>query len=250
MQEYFHSIIKPYILSEIAKNNLHVDQKSIILLDCWSVHKSREFRDFIRKYYPDIILVYIPPNCTGKLQVADVALNYSFKHGIKYRYEEWSCNEIFNQLESKSETLKFDTGMHIIKPLVLNWAVESWRSLENRPELIIQGWIKCMTRILDPYNEDVQDKATANILSGTLTAYGFVPDLNEPEPTARYCNEESDYSTSEDELDVMKRRIEGERKSSRRKIQSKPPFGNATIMTDQLEIDCSDDEIEEIDGFE
>ena len=41
-------------------------------------------------------------------------------------------------------------------------------------------------------------------------------------------------SEGEDELDVMKRRTEGIRKSNRAKTQPKPFFGSATIASDQI----------------
>jgi hypothetical protein len=237
MKQFIQHIIHPYILSVIEKQNLKEEQKAILLLDCWSVHKSKEFREFIRKYYDNILLVFIPPNCTSKLQVADVALNYSFKHGIKYRYDEWAGLEIYKQLVAKRNQLKLETGMLIIKPLLLNWATESWRLLENRGDLIMKGWFKCMDSILDPFNTEVQNKAMTKMIQGQLEAYGFVPDLNEPDPDNAYWEGESSDSGSEDELDILKRRIEGTRKSNRNKTETKPAFGNATIRTDQIESD-------------
>src|ERR1700722_8903543 len=139
----------------------------------------------MRDNHKNIELVFIPPNCTSKLQVADVALNYSFKHGIKIRYEEWVTQELYKQLQT-NQRLNIETNMGVIKPLILNWCFESWRSLENRQDLIMKGWYKCMDRILDPFNKDVQDKATRKVLESQLEAYGFVPELSEPEPTASH----------------------------------------------------------------
>jgi hypothetical protein len=250
MTEYIKFIVDPFIQTIIEKKNLHQDQKAIIVLDCWSVHKSAEFRGFVKKKYPNLLLVYIPPNCTSKLQVADVALNYSFKHGIKIRYEEWVTRELYKQLQAK-QTLNIQTNMAVIKPLILNWCFESWRSLENRQDLIMKGWFKCMDRILDPFNTDVQDKATRKVLESQLEAYGFVPELSEPEPTAAHWDEDSDGETEEDELDVLKRKVEGSRKSTRVKSQTKPAFGNATIRTDQIAIESdSDSEPENLNQVE
>src|SRR5258708_2901011 len=69
---YFEHIIQPYIKEKIAASKLPPSSKAIVILDCWSVHRSEEFRMKIRTKYRNIELLFIPPNCTSKLQVADV----------------------------------------------------------------------------------------------------------------------------------------------------------------------------------
>jgi len=44
------------------------DQRAIILLDCWPVHKS-SFKEFMAKRYPFFILLFVPASCTSKAQV-------------------------------------------------------------------------------------------------------------------------------------------------------------------------------------
>ena len=133
--------------------------------------------------------------------------------------------------------------MLIVKPLLLEWATESWKSLNSRPDLIMRGWFKCMERILDPYDAEVQNKAMTKSIQGQLEAHGFMFELNEPEPNINHWDEESSGSNTEDELDVLKRKIEGTRKSGRNKTQTKPAFGNLTIRTDQIETDSDVEEI-------
>ena len=107
----------------------------------------------------------------------------------------------------------------------------------------------CLDAILDPFNADVQDKSMEKLLKSQLEAYGFVPEMNEPEPTAAYWAEDSEDSASEgeDELDIMKRRTEGIRKSNRAKTQTKPFFGSATIASDQIVIDGDDGDVVEFE---
>lgn len=35
---------------------LEADQKSVLLLDCWSVHKSKDFREFMAAEFPNILI--------------------------------------------------------------------------------------------------------------------------------------------------------------------------------------------------
>ncbi|KAF9014838.1 hypothetical protein BDZ89DRAFT_1220417 [Hymenopellis radicata] len=40
------------------------DQNSLWKIDCWSVHKSREFLDWMAANHGNIIVIFIPGNCT------------------------------------------------------------------------------------------------------------------------------------------------------------------------------------------
>jgi len=51
------------------QKGLPADQKSVAIFDCWPVHKSLEFLDYLKCYHPTIIPIFVPANCTGKFQV-------------------------------------------------------------------------------------------------------------------------------------------------------------------------------------
>lgn len=94
MREYFAKILKPYIDRTIKEMNVQVDlpadQHAVVLLDCWSVHTSDEFRTHIKEHYPNIHLLYIPGGTTGLFQPADVAINRPFKHHFKKEFMLWA----------------------------------------------------------------------------------------------------------------------------------------------------------------
>jgi len=57
----------------------------------------QEFVDFLKQEAPWIKLHYIPQNCTGRLQPADVGLQKPFKDGARdcfsqYVLSEFSCS--------------------------------------------------------------------------------------------------------------------------------------------------------------
>jgi hypothetical protein len=53
---YSHTCAKPYLL---------LDQCSICPIDCWSVHHSAEFLDWMWDAHCTIIVIFIPAGCTG-----------------------------------------------------------------------------------------------------------------------------------------------------------------------------------------
>ncbi|KAJ6470960.1 hypothetical protein C8R45DRAFT_763154, partial [Mycena sanguinolenta] len=59
-----NNIIAPYFDATKAELGLPPSQVSIWLIDLWSVHKSQEFRDWMKKNHPNIIILYVPGGCT------------------------------------------------------------------------------------------------------------------------------------------------------------------------------------------
>jgi hypothetical protein len=200
----------------IAKHQLSDTAAVILLLDVWAVHISAEFRSFISEKHSYIKLVYIPPNCTSKLQVADVALNYPFKHGFKRRFNEWAAQVIHDQIQQGDVVgLKALTGMTLIKPKVLEWALDSWKSLSVEKLLIEKGWLICVLAHYDVTNEE-QRLAAMRLAVRDPVAPDTVPEEMEEEVDDEgFCAEESD-DEAKTEAVIMKERVYGERKSSRR----------------------------------
>jgi hypothetical protein len=211
MQQYISEVIVPHAEAAIRQHRLDADAKIILVLDVWAVHKSEEFRRFLRSQHPRIHLVFVPANCTSKLQVADVMLQRPFKHGISSRFNEWAAKEISAQIAAKeivglAESLK----MGSIKPLVLEWCIESWKELKERRELILDGWKKCCTSLYNIMEPAKRIDALAAVAKRELDAT-LVPEAVEEEASQSGSDEEE----QEDELDLTQERVFGERRSAR-----------------------------------
>jgi hypothetical protein len=189
-----------------------------------ALHSSRgtaEFRASLPRY---IHLVYVPANCTSMLQVADVALNYPFKHGFKRRFNQWAAEVIRDQIDQNAVVgIKQLCGMTMIKPKVLEWALESWKCLRDEKVLIQKGWNKCVVSLYDVTSQQERLKAMRDAVR-----HDFDPDLmpeekeEEVDSDGYCCEESSDEEKSEKQ--IMKERIYGERKSSRA-AQPRQSFG-------------------------
>ena len=218
MQQYVTEVIVPYAARRIAEHGLKADSHIVLVLDVWSVHKGGDFRDFIQDKHPNIHLVFVPANCTSKLQVADVMLQRPFKHGIKRRFNEWATSKIAELLAAGLPiTLTSFLKMKLVKPLSLQWCLESWARIKEGRDLIKFGWHECCVRLYDVYDSDKRKKAVAEVARGDWGALEFVPPGMEP---ALPEGEESDGG-HKDELDIMKERKFGERKSKRKRAQVK-----------------------------
>ncbi|KAJ6449833.1 hypothetical protein C8R47DRAFT_929381, partial [Mycena vitilis] len=64
MHHLADNIIAPYFESKKKELGLPPSQYSIWKIDCWSVHKSKEFLAWMKKHHPFIIIVFVPGGCT------------------------------------------------------------------------------------------------------------------------------------------------------------------------------------------
>ena len=53
----------------------------------------------MKKQHPRIHLVYVPANCTSRLQLCDVALQRPFKSCIKQSFNDWAATAIAAQIK-------------------------------------------------------------------------------------------------------------------------------------------------------
>ncbi|KAF8602269.1 hypothetical protein BDV93DRAFT_444646 [Ceratobasidium sp. AG-I] len=63
MKEYILKIVLPYVAAERQRLKLSSSQRIILLLDCWSVHRSKEFLDWMRQNHSFIRIVFVPGGC-------------------------------------------------------------------------------------------------------------------------------------------------------------------------------------------
>lgn len=216
MQQWIKEVLVPYANLRIMQHALPADSKIILVLDVWAVHKSIEFRTFLRTHHPNVQLVFVPANCTSKLQVADVMLQRPFKHGIKQKFNEWAAGKIAEQIATNSIIgLAPFLKMASIKPLILQWCIDSWTRMREGRDLIKFGWHTCCVSLFDVYDKQKRKEAVAACAKGDLEVRGFVPADSESDAEAPSSDSESDED--KDVLDVMQQRKFGSRRSIRKR---------------------------------
>lgn len=205
MKQYIDEIIMPYAGRCIELHRLAADANMILVLDVWAVHKSEEFRLFLRTKHPRIHLVFVPANCTSKLQVADVALQRPFKRGITQRFNQWAASRVAEQIaDGEIVGLAESMKMSTIKPLALEWCIESWKELKERKDLIVHGWHKCCLSLYDVNDPRKRTDALTAVIEKKFEMT-YLPDEEEQGVDSESEHEEN----SDDELDISKPRVFG-----------------------------------------
>jgi hypothetical protein len=90
------------------------------------MHISAEFRGFMKENFPHILLLFVPANCTSKLQVMDVVFQRPFKHVIHQLYNQFQAAEIAKQIKAGVDPSKVKLQTTAAQ---LSSGVRSWASL-------------------------------------------------------------------------------------------------------------------------
>ncbi len=83
LKNYINRIVVPYWDKKKKDHGFSSQQECLLQIDAWSVHRSAEFREWLAKMYPWIILEYIPGGCTGIWQGCDIGIQRNLKLSVK-----------------------------------------------------------------------------------------------------------------------------------------------------------------------
>ena len=111
----------PYKVSTIARLNLPLDQKMVLILDLHYSHKAPAVLALLRAN--NIIPVFIPGGCTDLHQLCDVILNKSFKNGTKNAFVNYLSDQFIIWAETPNRDIVNDVftinlALSVMKPLI------------------------------------------------------------------------------------------------------------------------------------
>jgi hypothetical protein len=133
MRQLVNGIIAPYFEAAKKKLNLRPSQVSIWKIDCWSVHKSREFLDWMKKHHPNIVILFVPGGCTGVWQPLDVGVQRLLKLSIKRSAHRDVVEEALQQIRAGKppHEIKLDTTVGTLRDRSVGWVVQAIHDLDD-----------------------------------------------------------------------------------------------------------------------
>jgi hypothetical protein len=143
MRKYIIGMIDPYVRSVIKASNgqLPVDQKAVLLIDCWSVHKSEEFLSWMKEEYPHLIILFVPRGTTNKFQPTNTSLNRPFKAVVKVAHHLWYAQDVGQQLQGHAVgEIKVGTAVGVMCDLSVGWLLSSWERLNGDASIVKKAW--------------------------------------------------------------------------------------------------------------
>jgi hypothetical protein len=125
--------------------------------------------------------------------------------------------------------------MAAIKPLVLQWCVDSWQRLNSDKSFTAQAWYRSVLTLYDVCDPEKRCEALAAVARQELDAHA-VPDGVEANPDDSESEQESDEDN--DSLDVAQPVRIGERRSAR---ASNPPTRSGYMLDSQYILQTDDE---------
>jgi hypothetical protein len=159
-----------------ASANLN-DVPLVVILDCWPVNTSLEFRTWIKKTYAFIRLRYIPAGLTGCFQINDTHLHAPYKKWVKAEFNSWYSTKTTPLIQQRQngdiDQKTFENSMNrlgsmpVVREMSVKFNIVALMKLQekdasNRGENLIQiGW---HTLYGDIFNLQFQTAAQQRIL--------------------------------------------------------------------------------------
>lgn len=139
MKELVNETIAPYFEKKKVDLGLPAEQCSIWKIDCWSVHRSKEFLGWMEETHPTIVVIFVPGGCTGIWQPLDVGIQRVLKQSIKRSAHRDIVEETTAHLESGTNAtmIKLDTKLGTLRDRSVGWIANAIQDV-NRKDLIMK----------------------------------------------------------------------------------------------------------------
>ena len=139
MVKYIDNVIILYISANRESN----DQSALVTMDNFKGQITPSVVSLLEDN--NILVCYIPPNTTDKLQPLDISVNKPAKDFLKQKFQEWYSDQILQQLDLSATN----------RELGAKWLVEMAEYVANNPDFIVKGFLRAgISRDLDDTESD------------------------------------------------------------------------------------------------
>ena len=155
MVKYIDNVIILYISANRESN----DQSALVTMDNFKGQITPSVVSLLEDN--NILVCYIPPNTTDKLQPLDISVNKLAKDFLKQKFQEWYSVQILQQLDlsaTNQELQPIDLCLPVLRKLGAKWLVEMAQYVGNNPDFIVKGFLRAgISRALDDTESDDED---------------------------------------------------------------------------------------------
>ncbi|KAF5381325.1 hypothetical protein D9615_008430 [Tricholomella constricta] len=207
MKSFVNNILVPHYDRVIKRDNLRPDQRRLWQIDCWSVHRSDEFLNWMAAKHPLIIVHFVPVRMTGLFQPSDVGFQRAFKHSLKRSAHEDVVEETLAKLKTGMKPIEIvlDTKVKTLRDRTPHWLWTAYENFSSKSVVIKKAWEMCRAGEFNLSYESLTSPTTREILRNLPTTDPeFFTELTRPRSRVPVLSEED--MTIEDaevlELDV------------------------------------------------
>ena len=137
MKDYIAKIFVPYITKKKEELKLPCDHRALVIYDKFKGQCTPAILELLEQNNIDI--VFVPANCTDRLQPLDVSVNKAAKNFMRDQFQRWYAEQIQQQVHDNVKT-PVDLRLSIVKPLSARWFVQLSDYLKAHPDIIKNGF--------------------------------------------------------------------------------------------------------------
>ena len=140
MKNYVEKILFPYVQRKREELKLSPNHHALVLFDMFKGQCTQAILELLETNNIDV--VFIPANCTDRLQPLDVSVNKPAKTFLRGQFQDWYAKQVCKQLEVERDVEKkmIDLRLSIMKPLGAKWLVYMYDYFKSKPEIIMNGF--------------------------------------------------------------------------------------------------------------
>ena len=140
MKSYLQSIIIPYV--ETKRNELGLPDKypSLVIFDNFKAQCTDNLLSLLTDH--GIHYVFIPANCTDRLQPLDLSVNKAAKNYLRNCFQEWYAQQMMTSTPDSVDgnVATVDLKMTVVKPLGAQWMITLYDYFKAHSDIIINGF--------------------------------------------------------------------------------------------------------------
>ena len=163
-----YNVFLPYVERTKKEHNLPASQKALLILDIFKAHRTHDVIHHLEKN--NVVVRYVPANCTSELQPLDLSVNGAFKKRNKQKFTTWYADRVCKAMaefeddyEKMAQSLQIDIKTSAIKPVHARWTISSFAETALQKGEILLGWRKSgLLCTLDKTSPAVSDSVMIN----------------------------------------------------------------------------------------
>jgi len=136
MQHFVDIHLAPHFEAVKVALGLSYRQCFLWLIDCWSVHCSKEFLMWMVEYHITIIVIFVSTGLIGLSQPCDMGFQQLFKHFLKLFSHNNTVQDLTQLKNGVSvDNIKIDTTLKVLCDCTVNWLLAAFNKL-NKPDIV------------------------------------------------------------------------------------------------------------------
>lgn len=136
---FYEKVIVPYVARVRIEKQIP-DQKALLIMDNFKAHRTGDVLQPLEEN--GVLVVFLPPNTTDRLQPLDLSMNKAAKDFLRDKFRQWYAGEVAKNLTNgpNSGIIPIDMSAAVMKELGAKRLVSFYNYISNRPELVVNGY--------------------------------------------------------------------------------------------------------------